>query len=640
MVFGVEARISYTLPAQPQRGPPAADELAAPPRPGADAGAAGRPRCSPVRVQLVSERRTIAGNHVRPVFVANLTVLVTAPEVGPEPVGQPLQPVRRLYADPGSEEHRQDSIVQDGRTFRVNLRSASRSTRRQRRPCRGRGRRLDTIAADGRGWPSFCRSRVAGGRRSQPRLVRRIHDQGGVSLQLRDVRGVAQRRLRHARLAAAHRRRRRDPFGWALERTVEGKRINKRRIVIERVQSAQDVRRCHIVFIVATERARIGELVAAPAGLSVLIVGDHADLAQAAPVPSSSRSGQQGRLRVNLDAARRARLSVSSKMLWPRQDRPLIGRSSVMTFFRHLSIKRKLMLITMVTSSLALLVASVGFFLVRPDRVPRAHEPRSHDAGRNLSANSMAALAFQDEQTRRRFLAALEAKDEIVAAAIYTPDGTALHATTNETPRTRRAAATPESDGSVRREPCCGCSTTSSCTSRRSARSISSPTCGSARAAARYTASVADSDVRRGARGPLLSSRSCSGHLRSRSWLSSGPCGRCRAEELRVCASSRRSDDEIGALIDGFNTMLAEIQQRDAALQSANDALQTRTQQLEQQIAERLRAQDELKTLNTTLEQRVAERSAAAEQRAEEARAVAGTRSRSRRASCSRFSTA
>ena len=64
--------------------------------------------------------------------------------------------------------------------------------------------------------------------------------------------------------------------------------------------------------------------------------------------------------------------------------------------------------------------------------------------------------------------------------------------------------------------------------------------------------------------------------------------------------------------------MLAEIQQRDAALHGANDELRSRTRELEQEISERLRAQDELKTLNTTLEQRVAERSAAAEQRAEE----------------------
>ena len=55
-------------------------------------------------------------------------------------------------------------------------------------------------------------------------------------------------------------------------------------------------------------------------------------------------------------------------------------------------------------------------------------------------------------------------------------------------------------------------------------------------------------------------------------------------------------DDEVGALIDGFNTMLSEIQQRDTALQAANEDLQARTRELEQEIAERLRTQEELKT--------------------------------------------
>src|SRR5207244_7215905 len=42
--------------------------------------------------------------------------------------------------------------------------------------------------------------------------------------------------------------------------------------------------------------------------------------------------------------------------------------------------------------------------------------------------------------------------------------------------------------------------------------------------------------------------------------------------------------DEIGRLIDGFNTMLSEIQQRDTALQSTNGESQTRSQELEQDI--------------------------------------------------------
>ena len=52
--------------------------------------------------------------------------------------------------------------------------------------------------------------------------------------------------------------------------------------------------------------------------------------------------------------------------------------------------------------------------------------------------------------------------------------------------------------------------------------------------------------------------------------------------------------DEIGRLIDGFNTMLSEIQQRDKALQCANDELKTRTRELEAEIIHHKRTQEEL----------------------------------------------
>src|SRR2546430_10073358 len=52
--------------------------------------------------------------------------------------------------------------------------------------------------------------------------------------------------------------------------------------------------------------------------------------------------------------------------------------------------------------------------------------------------------------------------------------------------------------------------------------------------------------------------------------------------------------DEIGRLIDGFNTMLSEIQQRDTRLQSTNGELKTRTQELEEEIFHRKQTQEEL----------------------------------------------
>ena len=68
--------------------------------------------------------------------------------------------------------------------------------------------------------------------------------------------------------------------------------------------------------------------------------------------------------------------------------------------------------------------------------------------------------------------------------------------------------------------------------------------------------------------------------------------------------------DEVGALVGAFNEMLAQIQERDNALQRANDELerrvQHRTEQLEQELTERRRTEQELETsvslLSATLE--------------------------------------
>src|SRR5262245_30106241 len=60
----------------------------------------------------------------------------------------------------------------------------------------------------------------------------------------------------------------------------------------------------------------------------------------------------------------------------------------------------------------------------------------------------------------------------------------------------------------------------------------------------------------------------------------------------------KRTEDEIGTLIDGFNEMLVQIQERDAALQTARDSLEKRveerTRELQGEIAERRKAEQAL----------------------------------------------
>jgi hypothetical protein len=106
-----------------------------------------------------------------------------------------------------------------------------------------------------------------------------------------------------------------DPFGDALELTVAGKRISNRSISVHRLQWSQDPRRCHIVFISSSDSGRIGELVTRVAGLPILIVGEADHLATRGATINFTIEDDRVRFEVNVDAARRARLNVSSQIL-------------------------------------------------------------------------------------------------------------------------------------------------------------------------------------------------------------------------------------------------------------------------------------------------------------------------------------
>jgi PAS domain S-box-containing protein len=58
----------------------------------------------------------------------------------------------------------------------------------------------------------------------------------------------------------------------------------------------------------------------------------------------------------------------------------------------------------------------------------------------------------------------------------------------------------------------------------------------------------------------------------------------------------KQSDDEVGRLIDGFNEMLGEIQKRDSALQAAHESLEQRVEDRTEELA------SSLSVLNATLE--------------------------------------
>jgi iron complex outermembrane receptor protein len=74
-----------------------------------------------LEVQYTSKRKTLAGNYVDGFSVTNLTLFSQNLLKGLEISGSVYNLFNKKYGDPGAEEHVQDILQQDGRTFRVKV---------------------------------------------------------------------------------------------------------------------------------------------------------------------------------------------------------------------------------------------------------------------------------------------------------------------------------------------------------------------------------------------------------------------------------------------------------------------------------------------------------------------------------------
>src|SRR5260370_24882822 len=90
---------------------------------------------------------------------------------------------------------------------------------------------------------------------------------------------------------------------------------------------------------------------------------------------------------------------------------------------KDLSIKRKLMLITMLTSGVAVVLSSAGFLIYDLISFRNSLSQDLMTQADIIGHNSAAAMAFKDEPSATVTLSALQAKQDIVSAALYTHDG-------------------------------------------------------------------------------------------------------------------------------------------------------------------------------------------------------------------------
>jgi hypothetical protein len=109
-----------------------------------------------------------------------------------------------------------------------------------------------------------------------------------------------------------------DPFGHALEDSLAGKSVGNHVVEVDRFPYTANLsspRRCQIAFVSSSERQHYREVISYFHGASVLLVGDADGFAASGGSVEFMIEDSRIRFAINPEAADRANLKISSKLL-------------------------------------------------------------------------------------------------------------------------------------------------------------------------------------------------------------------------------------------------------------------------------------------------------------------------------------
>lgn len=108
-----------------------------------------------------------------------------------------------------------------------------------------------------------------------------------------------------------------DPFGPYLDETVRGETINGRPLTVQRYNDLSNIKNCHVLFISRSEATHLAQILAALKGKSILTVSDADNFNRDGGIIRLATVDNKIRLRIALEAAKAANLTISSKLLRP-----------------------------------------------------------------------------------------------------------------------------------------------------------------------------------------------------------------------------------------------------------------------------------------------------------------------------------
>jgi len=106
-----------------------------------------------------------------------------------------------------------------------------------------------------------------------------------------------------------------DPFGTYLDEAVRGEEVNGHPLVVKRYKQLEDVKDCHILFINAGEARQFKQVLESLKSKSILTVSDADNFTKQGGMIRFITEDRKTKIRINLNAAKDADLTISSKLL-------------------------------------------------------------------------------------------------------------------------------------------------------------------------------------------------------------------------------------------------------------------------------------------------------------------------------------
>jgi hypothetical protein len=106
-----------------------------------------------------------------------------------------------------------------------------------------------------------------------------------------------------------------DPFHGVLDEGLSGKTIGGRTLRVRHLKEPREEQGCQLLFLGTSEKKRLSAAIATASGSAVLTVGETEHFAQEGGIIGFCREQNKIRFEINLDAAEKAKLKISAKLL-------------------------------------------------------------------------------------------------------------------------------------------------------------------------------------------------------------------------------------------------------------------------------------------------------------------------------------